>query len=122
MLKIRLQNTTILLLLILLLIACENVEEPTIVVSNGDKTAIEFTPQRGKWNKTTPPDSFVVKITRGFPPYIITERPLFGIALIKNNQLIIYPYPIFSNEDNSDYINIRDNNGNVKSFLINFVD
>lgn len=120
-----LSKTTIKLLIFsTLLFSCEKNETPVNVeIINDEPSEITFSPPIGNWYIYDIPDTFVVNIEGGVPPYIISRRPELSDAFIKDQQLIIYPekdfFMVFDREES---ISIQDNDGNISTFPIDPVD
>ncbi|KAA3644290.1 MAG: hypothetical protein DWP98_12540 [Bacteroidetes bacterium] len=108
----------IVLLLIFSLSACKKEEEEPEF--DHSSSVISFSPTEASWYLRRYPDSILVTISGGTPPYVIKARPDFSCsAIIQNNQLVLYP----KNESNvshmgKDFIVVEDNSGNVNSFNI----
>lgn len=107
----------------MILVSCGDDDETIVeIIDNGiQKTAIQFDPPESKWFYRSAPDSIVVNISGGVPPYHIETRPEFSAgAIIRGNELHVFPIRGFTtfNTDaiGSDFINISDNNESIGSF------
>jgi len=96
----------------------EDLERINYIYKEARKSILSFDPPEVSWYRRLPPDSIVVNISGGNPPYIITKRNEYDKlqVIIKNNQLICYPRRDF-NADSMIYdtIQILDNDGNIGS-------
>jgi|GEM_PF-3466688 len=98
--------------------ACSKDEENEIEkIVEVDRPFISFDPPSALWYFRTAPDSILIKMKNGLPPYTITQNSSHINARIDHNWLILYPRkgpwhtePIF------DFINIRDQSGNINAF------
>lgn len=116
MIRLYSNETVLLIILSLFLIACEKEKDTVnVVLKNEGRAKISFSPAEAKWFKRIPPDSVLIDISGGFPPYIILDRPLIHVAKIDGEQLIIFPRRVNINDEAKDFINIQDNNGNVNT-------
>lgn len=112
------------LFLSLFFLSCEKEDdEPTLEES--EHSVIQFSPSQTDWFLRDYPDSVVVKLSNGEPPYVIAERPGFSSkAIIKGNELHIFPLSFNSSISNEaerigyDFLIIQDNNGNTNQFNI----
>lgn len=116
-------NALLVLAVILTLSACEK-ENDAYTEPRSKTEVIRFSPESASWFVRESPDSLIVEISGGSPPYTIKERPSFSSqAIIRNNQLIIFPknalYWVFNDHNlGFDFVSIKDNYGNVNSFNI----
>jgi len=118
--KIFPKKIVLLLIISFLFFACEKEEETVNVLQkNEGKSKINFSPTEATWFKRIPPDSLVIDILDGEPPYSIVQKSKYYDAEIKGSQLIIYPEPLDLFSDPLDFINIRDSYGNANAFNIN---
>ena len=107
--------------LIFILSACED-DEQGLIIDVESESIISFNPPTAVWFQRTAPDSFIVNISGGTPPYIISERGEKIDAQVSNNKLILFPRSNtepFTAERKTDFINITDNAGNINTLNIN---
>ncbi|MAC94024.1 MAG: hypothetical protein CMC96_00845 [Flavobacteriales bacterium] len=112
------------LLISISILSCEKEnEEPTL--GDSKQSTIQFSPNNTNWFLREYPDSVVVKLSGGEPPYVITERPGFSSkAIIKGNELHIFPLSFNSSLSSEserigyDFLIVQDNYGNTNQFNI----
>ncbi len=101
--------------------SCEKDEEDseTIVniIESNDKATLNFEPSSASWFYREYPDSIIISIKNGLPPYIISQKSDNVQARINGDQLILYPFLTGGgNNTLHDFILIRDNAKNENTF------
>lgn len=109
-----------LLFALLTLWACEKEdEEDTIIniIESNDRAVINFEPNFASWYYRDFPDSIIIDIKNGQPPYVIAQKSDNAQARIEGSQLIVYPFiSTFSTTTIRDFIVIKDNVDNENAF------
>ena len=80
---------------------------------------IVFEPPSASWYSRGYPDSIIVKISGGIPPYSIKNRPEFSAeAKIEGENLILFPNFDVQDPPRTDFLVVQDNNLNIRAFNI----
>ena len=115
-----LNKLAVLLLLITLFHSCAEESDDDDDDNIIPKSTINFDPIESEWFVRSAPDSIVVKISGGNPPYHIAERSEFAAqSVIRNNELHLFPSQQPSNLPTQlgfDFLTIQDNNESVKNY------
>jgi len=105
--------------------SCEDDEEQIIVVQSEEKSEIQFSQSESSWFLRQSPDSIIVGISGGLPPYRILERPEFaGSAVVRGSELHIFPsnhnfQQTFDQQTGVDFLVLSDNRDNKVSYNLN---
>jgi len=108
------------LLIATVLFSCSKDEDNSTNDPTPSQT-IRFNPSKAEWFQREAPDSFVVNVSGGVPPYFISKRPEYINAQISNNEIILFPQSYsepFVMQKETDFLDISDNAGNVNSLNI----